>query len=105
MKKEEVKDVKVVEEKKDEKTKKTLKLAWDIFFWTCFACILIMWIVDFVNTKKEKEPIFCIAKETIEKNNGTIDSCPGLGYKVYTYHTEGKEGAREFGAFWISPRD
>ena len=105
MKKEEVKDVEVVE-KKDETTKKILRKAWNIFFWVCFACILFTWIYDFVQTKNEKDPAFCVAKNTLQVDSGTVDECVGLGYKVFKYNTDNEnKGAREFGAFWISPRD
>jgi len=98
-----VKDVEVIEEK-DEKLKNILKTAWDIFFWLCFICVLAMWIYDFVNTKREQDPVFCITNKTIEVDGGTVEECLGVGYKVFTYHTDDMEGAREFGAFWIQPR-
>ena len=104
MKKETAKEAKVVE-KKSVSTGKILKLAWNIFFWACFACILVMWVNDYVNTKSEKDPVFCIAKNEIKKENGTVEECIGAGYKVFKYNTPGLEGAREFGAFWITPRD
>ena len=104
MKKETAKEAKVVEEK-SVSTKKILKLAWNIFFWACFACILFMWVSDYINTKNEKDPVFCFAKNEIQKENGSVEECIGAGYKVFKYHTVGYEDAREFGAFWISPRD
>ncbi len=116
---EEVKEAKVVEEKVEETTKEepkkkekknndvlvvVIKRAWDFIFWGIVLLILAFWIVDFVNVKQSKQPQFCIKKETIQLDNGTVDSCLGVGYKVFTYHTTKMENAMEFGPFWSEPR-
>ena len=123
----EVKDAKVVEEttetKKEEKVEETkevkketkkekkndiaitiIKRCWDTIFWCAVACLLLVWILDFVNVKQNKDPKFCIKKETLTVENGTVDSCLGMGYKVFTYHTSNMDGAKEFGPFWSEPR-
>lgn len=102
--KEEKEEVKKVEEK-DEKLKKVLRKAWDIFFWVCVAILVFIWISDFINVKNDKSPKYCIKTETVEVSDGTVDSCLGLGYKIFTYHTSKYEGAREFGPFWATPRE
>ena len=99
------KEAKTVEKKEGVTTGKILKLAWNIFFWAAFACIAIMWITDYVNTRNENDPVFCLSKSVIDKENGSVEECVGVGYKVFKYNTPGYEGAREFGAFWITPRD
>ena len=81
----EVKDAKVVEEttetKKEEKVEETkevkketkkekkndiaitiIKRCWDTIFWCAVACLLLVWILDFVNVKQNKDPKFCIKK-------------------------------------------
>ena len=107
-KKEIVKDAEVIEEKapkkeKDFKLRKTLKLAWDIFFWAVFICIAALWITDYVNTLNEKDPVFCISKSTTTVEKSTVNECVGVGYKVYTYETQDQKTVREFGGFWIEP--
>ncbi len=104
-KQEEVKEEPKKKEKKDNDVLKVvLKRTWDIIFWALILLVLATWIVDFVNTKQSKDPQFCIKKETIETEKGKVDSCLGLGYKVFTYHTTNMDGAREFGPFWSEPR-
>lgn len=74
---------------------------------TIVGIILLVWmgicLVDFFNVREEKEPMFCISKETIEYEDGTVDSCLGLGYKVYNYKRDSYRGI-EFGPFWINDR-
>ena len=89
---------------KDEKLKKVLKLTWDLVFWIAFIGVAALWIMDYVNTKRELDPQFCLSKNTIEVENGTVDECIGVGYKVFTYHVKDSEVSREFGGFWIEPR-
>ena len=97
-------EVKKEEKKNNDTLKVVLKRTWDIIFWCLVLIVLGSWIVDFVNTKQSKDPQLCIKKETIETEKGKVDSCLGLGYKVFTYHTTNMEGAREFGPFWSEPR-
>ena len=104
-KKEEVKEEPKKKEKKDNDVLKVvLKRTWDFIFWGIILIILATWIVDFVNVKQNKEPQFCLKKETIQVENGTVDSCLGVGYKVFTYHTTKYDNARDFGPFWSEPR-
>ena len=114
-KKAEIKEAKVVEAteekeiKKETKPKKDLALkiikkCWDIIFWCAIICLVVVWVLDFINVKQEKDPQFCIKKETISTEKGDVDSCLGLGYKIFTYHTSNLDGAREFAPFWSEPR-
>jgi lipopolysaccharide/colanic/teichoic acid biosynthesis glycosyltransferase len=96
--KEEVKETKK-EEKKDV-AKTIIKKVWDIIFWVAVLCLVAIWITDFALVKQDKDPKFCIKKETITTEKGTIEACTGLGYKIYKYDTEGLRCARDFGPFW-----
>ena len=101
-----IKEAKVVENKNNKKevALTIIKKIWDIVFWILVICLAAIWISDFILVKQDKDPKFCIKTQTIETENGNIESCTGIGYKVFKYHTKGNEGAREFGPFWQEPR-
>lgn len=114
MAKEEVKEV--VEEKElsdefvDEKDKKKGKKKKNIII-SIFNFILTivifgvvgMAVIDFINVNQEKEPIFCIHEEWTQYDDGTVELCVGVGYKVYRYNRESIKGS-EFGPFWIKEK-
>lgn len=114
MSKEEVKEV--VEEKElsdefvDEKDKKKGKKKKNIII-SIFNFILTivifgvvgMAVIDFINVNQEKEPIFCIHEEWTQYDDGTVELCVGVGYKVYRYNRESIKGS-EFGPFWIKEK-
>ena len=113
MEENEVKDVKVVEEKETKKAPKkdkndiliVLRKIWNIVFWLLVLMILATWVVDFLNVKQSKDPQFCLKREQLTSEKGKVDACTGLGYKVYRYITEDElNGAIEFGPFWEAPR-
>lgn len=94
-------------ETKNEKNndfKAIMKKVWNAFFWCFFAIVLIVWIVDYTNTKSGRDPKFCLVKDTIKTAKGDIDSCLGLGYKIYHYHTTDLKDTSEFGPFWFDYR-
>ena len=62
-----------------------------------------MALIDFLKVNQEKEPMFCIKKEVIKHEDGTVDVCTGIGYKVYQYKRESIKGS-EFGPFWIEEK-
>ena len=71
--------------KKEEKVNKTKRLVWDIIFWVIIVSLTTIWVIDFIQVKRDKEPVFCL-KETIHTyDDGTVNECVGLGYNVYTY--------------------
>ena len=114
MAKEEVKEV--VEEKElsdefvDEKDKKKNKKKKNIII-SIFNFILTivvfgvvgMAVIDFINVNQEKEPIFCNHEEWTQYDDGTVELCVGVGYKVYRYNRESIKGS-EFGPFWIEEK-
>ena len=78
---------------------------WDVVFWVLFAILACVWIVDFFRVKDEKQPMFCISKETIEFEDGNVDKCVGLGYTVYEYNRESLDSGIEFGPFFIKMKE
>lgn len=83
------------------KTSRILKKVWNIVFWTLFVCIFAIWIIDFVQVKREKEPIFCISEKVHEYEDGTTKECVGLGYKVYTYNRKSLNIKSQFSPFFV----
>lgn len=78
---------------------------WDVVFWVLFAILACVWIVDFFRVKAEKQPIFCINKETIEFEDGDVNKCVGLGYTVYEYNRESLDNGIQFGPFFIKMKE
>lgn len=83
------------------KTSRILKKVWNIVFWTLFVCLFAIWIIDFVQVKREKEPIFCISEKVHEYEDGTTKECVGLGYKVYTYNRKSLNIKSQFSPFFV----
>lgn len=71
-----------------------------------FTIIVVGWIaiiaLDALNSTKG-EPKFCLSKETKNYEDGTVEICHGLGYKVYIYDRNDYKGI-EFGPFWIKEK-
>lgn len=78
---------------------------WDVVFWVLFAILACVWIVDFFRVKTEKQPMFCVSKETIEFEDGDVDKCVGLGYTVYEYNRESLDSGIQFGPFFMKMKE
>lgn len=74
-----------------------------IILWVLILAWLVVVIFDFYKVSQEEGPVFCISKETTTYDDGTVDLCTGLGYKVYNYNRASISG-HEFGPFWIEER-
>ena len=83
------------------KTSRILKKVWNIVFWTLFVCLFTVWIIDFIQVKREEEPIFCISEKIHEYEDGTTKECVGLGYKVYTYDRKSLNIKSQFSPFFV----
>lgn len=111
--KEVVKEVKEVNEKEMDNFMSEDKVSirevafkiWDVVFWVLFAILACVWIVDFFRVKAEKQPMFCISKETIEFEDGDVDKCVGLGYTVYEYNRESLDSGIQFGPFFMKMKE
>lgn len=89
---------------KNEKTTNKIdivKKIFDVVFWIVIIGLIIIWITDFINVKNDKDPIFCISQKTHIFDDGSVEECIGLGYKVYTYNRSSFNNARQFGPFFI----
>ena len=107
----EVKEVEAKEEnemaqdfKDEKKDKKNIFIKiLDILLWIILIGWMAIVFMDYYRVTNEKEPKFCIKQETIQYEDGTVESCTGLGYKVYEYNRDSFD-AIEFGPFWAKDR-
>ena len=95
---------KYIDVKKDESFSSIFKIIINLIL----ILILIFWLslilTDYLRTVNSKDPLFCyFNKKDIEYENGKVEECTGLGYKVIKYDLD--ENKRyELGPFWISNR-
>ena len=89
--------------KHEKKRRSIFSIVFNIVFWLAFFAWAGICAYDFINVQQEKEPMFFISKKTITYNDGFVDECTGLGYKVYNYQRDSYM-ATEFGPFWITDR-
>lgn len=80
---------------KDESRKKII----NITLWSVLIIWIIICFIDFTLVKTENKPVFCTFSKTTEYNDGNVNSCYGLGYKVYNYEREDFTGL-EFAPIW-----
>ncbi len=80
------------------------KLIFNIVFWVVLIGLAVIWGIEFLNVKNDKEPMFCLDKTIHEFSDGIVTECTGLGYKIYNYDRE-SINAVEFGPFFIGMKD
>lgn len=90
------KEIKVVEEDK----KSIGRIIFDVVFWVLITALAIVWLTDFIKIQNDKEPVFCLAKKTHEFDDGVVEECTGLGYKIFDYKRDSIE-AHQFGPLFI----
>jgi len=88
---------------KDLKEKSTFSRVMNIVLWIVLFAWMAVCLVDFYNVHQENEPKFCLSKTTTEYSDGTVDTCTGLGYKVFHYKRDSFK-AIEFGPIWGKDR-
>jgi len=117
MKAKKVKNVEVDEDFYDEKPKKKKKEVvyvekkpslfsriLNVILWILLFVWVAIVVIDFFQVRNENKPKFCWFNEkTTQYENGTVEECTGLGYKVINYNREDFK-AIEFGPFWIKDR-
>jgi hypothetical protein len=76
----------------------------NIALWIILFAWMAIVLFDFIQVRNENEPKFCVFdKKTITYEDGNVEECLGIGYKVIKYNRE-TLNAIEFGPFWISDR-
>lgn len=94
---------KPVIENKPKKKKHPIKIIINIFMWIVVLGWAGMLIYDFISTLSGKNPTFCLENTTEKVTDGTIETCEGVGYKVYKYNYGG-QGYIEFVPFFQKPK-
>ena len=89
--------------KKEEKGKSTFNKIMNVILWIVLFVWMAICLVDFFKTRAETDPVFFLKKETIKYDDGEVDSCLGLGYKIYHYKRTSFNGL-EYGPFWSKDR-
>ena len=89
------------EEKKDKKS--LFDRIMNVILWILLFVWMGICLIDFYKVHVDKDPMFCIKKETTKYEDGTVDSCLGLGYKIYNYKRTSFMGV-EYGPFWSKDR-
>ena len=100
-----VKKDKLTNDSKTVEKKRIVKKIFDVVFWVIIVGLAIIWLTDFINVKANKDPIFCISQKTHTFDDGTVEECVGLGYKVYTYDRSSFSKGRQFGPFFIGMKE
>lgn len=90
-------------EKKDKKN--IGKLIFNIVFWVGITVLLAIWLTDFFLIQNDKKPKFCVKNEVLTYDDGTVDVCWGLGYKIYNYHRSSINISTQFSPFFIGPKE
>lgn len=79
-----------------------------VIFLILFAIWAYIVYTDYSSVREQKEPKYCFWKEkTQEFENGTIESCKGLGYKIVNYEKlseNGVEKVYEFVPIWVKTK-
>ena len=89
------------EEKKDKKS--LFNRIMNVILWIVLFIWMGICLIDFFKVHQEEEPIFCIKKDVTKYEDGEVDSCLGLGYKIYNYKRDSFKGI-EYGPFWSKDR-
>lgn len=86
----------------DEKRKFHIgKIIFNFIFWAVIIVLLFTWIMDYVHVRNNEKPSFCLKKITHKFDDGKVEECVGLGYKVYTYNRTSMTNGSEFVPFFI----
>ncbi len=86
--------------KEESNLKGILKLIFNIIFWVAIIGLAVLWIVELILVRSDKEPLFCISEEVHQYDDGIVEECNGLGYKVINYKRDSLT-ARQFGPFFM----
>lgn len=82
-----------------------IKIIWNIIFWGVVIVLAFVWIFDFIQVKNNKDPKFCIANKTHEFEDGKVEECIGLGYKVYNYDRTSLNIKTQFSPFFVGMKE
>lgn len=103
---EEIVNTSATEEKKEKKKRKRGIIAriFDLILWIVLLGWMGVCLFDFYNVTNEQDPKFCLKQEILEYEDGNVDVCTGLGYKVHKYNRASFK-AIEFVPFWVKVKE
>ncbi len=81
-----------------------IKKILNVAFWVIFSVVFVIWVVDFVLTQTGKDPIFCLKKVTHQYEDGKVDECTGLGYRIYNYDRKSLPKGVDFAPIFVKMR-
>ncbi len=88
--------------KGDVKKTTGFKKVINILLWLVLFTWIGLTLYDFVQVKRQKDPLFCVKTTEKEYLDGKTNTCIGLGYKVIKYNRESIK-ALEFKPIWAQP--
>lgn len=87
-------------ETKEEKRKRIISRIILIVLWLIVIGWVIICFLDYYNVLNGNSPKFCVKNSTVTYDDGSVDICYGLGYKVINYQRD-NYNAIEYGPLWI----
>ena len=74
-------------------------------FWTMLVLLLFAWVFDYVKVVNGNAPQLCVHRKTHSFDDGNVEECIGLGYKVYNYDRSSLGVKTQFGPFFMKMRE
>lgn len=82
-------------------SKGILRKIGNIIFWVVIIGLFAIWTTDFIRTKKDEKPIFCVKTVEHKYDDGNATECIGLGYKVINYNRSSIKTKNQFAPFFV----
>ena len=90
-------------EKKEKRGRSLFVRIMDVALWVVLLGWMAVCVTDFIQIQREEKPVFCKKFEKTDYDDGIVEYCTGLGYKVFYYNRRCYK-ASEFGPFWTKDR-
>lgn len=70
--------------------------------------VIIIWVIcfgiDLIRARQNKWPLFCVKESIKNYEDGTVEICTGVGYKMYKYKRSSIPVTVQFGPFFMEER-
>ena len=77
------------------------KKIFNIIIVILFVFWLYMIGSDYTKVTNGEKAVFCLEHIIYDYEDGSVEECVGLGYKVYYYDRDSLNAKTDFGPFWI----
>lgn len=81
------------------------KKIFSFIFWILIIALAAIWIIDFMHVQNEEKPQFCLKSVTHTFDDGEVNECVGLGYKIYYYNRSSMSEGYQFGPFFVKMKE